>query len=307
MSQISGNGFFPADGVNGTSSPWLARDGGSFAAGSPATARWTAGASSDGVRPAWFGGDAAGGVAASVPGMFNPYGTTGIVGILSQLAATVQQYIGKLGNALLGSQSPGTSGTTTTAASGAATFQNVALGSTGDPHLSVSGTIQNADGTTAQADSHFDSMTAHANLFSSRDFGDNFTVSTAVTQPSANGITQNASATASMSGGSDSVTMNANGSVSVTSGGMSIALAPNQTVQLAGGASVAEAADGAVSISETAFGANLTTTFTANGGGGVDVTANGSNVTLAGDLLTGGTTPAAQVPSNVRRPLVAMR
>jgi len=47
-----------------------------------------------------------------------------------------------------------------------------------------------------------------------------------------------------------------------------------------------------------------TTTFTANGGGGVDVTAQGQNVTLAGDLVTGGTTPVAQTPANVRRPFV---
>jgi hypothetical protein len=56
---------------------------------------------------------------------------------------------------------------------------------------------------------------------------------------------------------------------------------------------VSESTSGAVSITESAFGKNLTTTFTNNGGGGVDVTASGNNVTLAGDLMTGGSTPVA--------------
>jgi hypothetical protein len=71
-------------------------------------------------------------------------------------------------------------------------------------------------------------------------------------------------------------------------------------VSLSGGQQVSEAATGSVSIAESAFGANLTTTFALNNSGGVDVTASGQNVTLAGDLITGGTTPAAQAPTNVR-------
>jgi hypothetical protein len=57
-----------------------------------------------------------------------------------------------------------------------------------------------------------------------------------------------------------------------------------------------------VSISESAFGENLTTTFAQNGGGGVDVTATGQNVTVSGALITGGTAPVVQAPSNVRAP-----
>jgi len=303
MSQIFGNGLFPNDGVNGTSAPWSTQNPaalGAFPVGSPASTPWGAGAS-DGVRPAWFGGDALNALTSNLPGgMLGAYGSSGIGAILGQLATAVQQYIGRLGSSLLGTQST-SANSAATRATGAATFQNVTLGSTGDPHLAITGAVQNADGTTKQADSHFDSMTSHADLFSTRDFGDGFTVSTNVTQPAANGVTQNASATASMNGGLDTVTMNAAGTASVTSNGTAIALAPNQSLRLASGATVSESANGSVSISEVAFGANLTTTFTANGGGGVDVTATGSNVTVAGDLLTGGSAPVAQSASNVRR------
>jgi hypothetical protein len=61
-----------------------------------------------------------------------------------------------------------------------------------------------------------------------------------------------------------------------------------------------------VSITESAFNENLTTTFAANGGGGVDVTARGQNVTLSGALITGGATPVAQAPANVRPPNVTI-
>ena len=279
MSQVSGNGFI-TDGANATVAPWLAPSGGTagtFPAGSPANARW---GTADGVRPAWFGGDALNAAASSLPGgAFGASGGGAIGTILGQLATMVQQYIGRLGSALLGTPS------TAQRPSGSATFQNVALASTGDPHLSVTGTAIHADGGTAAVDAHYDSMTAHDDLFSARDFGDGFTVSTAVTQPSANGVTQNASATASMNGGSDAVTMTAAGAVSVTSGGMAVALAPDQSLQLAGGATVREAANGSVTIDETAYGSTLSTTFASNGTGGVDVTASGSNVTLAGDLI----------------------
>ena len=304
MSQVFGNGVLTAGGTNGSTPPWLAPYGGTagtFPAGSPAGTRW--GSPADGVRPAWFGGSALDAATASLPGgaLGTAAGGGSIAAILGQLATLVQQYIGRLGNSLLGTPNAAPR------PAGAATFQNVTLGSVGDPHLGITGTALHADGSTAGVDSHFDSMTPHADLFSTGDFGDGLTVSTNVTQPAANGITQNASATATMNGGSDSVTMTAAGAVSVTSGGMAIALAPGQSLQLASGATVSEAAGGAVSIGEAAFGATLTTTFAQNGTGGVDVNATGSNVTLAGDLLTGGTAPAAQTPANVRRPLAALR
>jgi hypothetical protein len=290
MSQING--------LNDTAAPWVAPNTGAvgaFPAGSPGNVPWGA-SSGDAVRPAWFGGNGGtdtGGLDALLGGGSTLMaGGSSLSAILGQLANVVQQYIGRLGNALLGTSTSG-NGTGTTGPRGVTAFQNVTLGSTGDPHLSVTGTVEHQDGTTAGVNSHFDSMTAHSDLFSTRDFGDGFNVATTVTQPNANGVTLNASATATMDGGLDSVTMTAGGGVAVTSGGNSIALAAGQSVRLAGGAVVSEAANGSVSIAETNFGQNLTTTFAQNGGGGVDVTATGNNVTLSGDLLTGGSTPVA--------------
>jgi hypothetical protein len=311
---INGNAFIPNDGLNGTAAPWAVPNGGvsgPFPQGSPGYLGYGS-ANADGFRPAWFGGGSSDPLASFGPtlpgGAINPGSNAGISAILAQLASQVQQSIAKLSNALMGTSasSATTAGTAAMpgAASGAATFQNVSLASTGDPHLSVSGTEQNADGSTANVSSRFDSMTGHQDLFSTRDFGDGFHVSTTVTQPSANGVTQNASATASMDGGRESVTMTNNGTISVNDHGEPVALSPGQTVTLSGGQKVSEAANGSVSVSETAFGENLTTTFTNNGGGGVDVTAQGQNVTLAGDLITGGTAPVAQTPANVRAPFV---
>ena len=136
-----------------------------------------------------------------------PPAALGMTGILAQLANAVQAYIAKLGGARCSGSSP------TTQPAGTAAFTNVSLSSAGDPHLAISGTEQNADGTTASVSSTFDSMTGHANLFSTNDFGDGFTVATTVTAPNASGVTLNASATATMNGGLDSVTMTGNGAV----------------------------------------------------------------------------------------------
>jgi hypothetical protein len=295
MSWINGNGFIPNDtwALPGTSTS------GPYPPGSPGYLGYGT-ASSDAVRPAWFGG-------ATLPGgALNPMADStsgGLGGILAQLASQVQQSIAKLSNALMGTSAAPSTNTGTNVPSGSATFQNVALASAGDPHLSAVGTEVNADGSTAGVSSHFDSMTSHTDLFSTRDFGDGFRVSTSVTQPAANGVTQNASATATMDGGRETVSMNNSGAVSITDHGRSVALAAGQSVTLTGGQQVSESAGGAVSIAESAFGENLTTTFTQNGGG-VDVTATGQNVTLSGALITGGTTPVAQAPANVRAPYV---
>jgi hypothetical protein len=306
MSWINANGFIPNDGLNGRAAPWAVPNAGSsgpFPLGSPGYMGYGS-ASADGVRPAWFGGNNASSAAFGGSGA----GVSGISGILAQLMSSVQQSISQLSNALMGTPSSAPPGLAPNAqanpVNGSATFQNVSLASVGDPHLSVNGTEQTADGSTAGVSSKFDSMTSHADLFSTRDFGDGFHVSTSVTQPAANGITQNASATASMDGGRESVTMNNTGAVSITDHGKAVALSAGQSLRLSGGQTVSEAANGAVSITESSFGENLTTTFANNGGGGVDVTAQGQNVTLSGALITGGSTPVAQAPANVRPPNV---
>jgi hypothetical protein len=297
MSWINGSGFVPNDGLNGSAAPWAVPSGGAsgpFPAGSPGYSGYGA-SGSDGVRPAWFGGDSGG------PPMSAEPVQGGISAILAQMSNQVQQTINSLGAALSGSATSGNSTTGNSPngnAPATATFQNVTLGSVGDPHLSVSGTEQNAAGGTTNVSSKFDSMTGHNDLFSTRDFGDGFRVATTVTQPAANGITQNASATASMDGGLETVTMTNNGTVSVSDRGQAVALAAGQSVTLSGGQQVSEAANGAVSITESAFNENLTTTFAQNGTGGVDVTAHGQNVTLGGALITGGSTPVARASAN---------
>lgn len=239
--------------------PWFARDSAAegFPPGSPGNERFPR-AKADGVRPAWYGGlpfgDGPGGNAAGAGR-----------GFFSRLAGMLAGTFGR------------SSGTT---------FRDVTLGSTGDPHLSLNGTTPGS-GDTARVNRLYDSMTGHGDLFSSASFGDDFTVATTVTAPGANGVTQNASATATMNGGSDSVTMTNAGLVSVTSGGAATSLAPGQTLTLAGGATVTESANGTVTIAERRGDRRLTTTFAENGTGGVNVTARGHDVALSGDLVAG--------------------
>lgn len=294
MSQIFGNGFIQSDGASGTAAPWFASDSpaGAFPAGSPGNIGYGP-ANADGVRPSWFGGTddrySFGTFGANTQGQ--------AYGLFAQFAGALQSLFARFSSAFV-AQAPAAP-----AAGPTASFRNVSLGSTGDPHLSVSGTAWNGGSTPANVNAHFDSMTSHADLFSTNDFGDGFNVATTVTAPSANGVTQNASATASMNGGLDSVTMTNTGAVSVTSGGSAMALTPGESVMLSGGEAVSEAANGSVTIAERAYGATLSTTFAANGGGGVDVTAHGHDVNLGGDLITGGAS-AVLASAPARRALV---
>jgi hypothetical protein len=279
MNWINGNGLMPGDGANAMTAAWFESGNatGPFPPGSPGTTGF-APFSADAVRPAWFGGgyDAPNTSAA---------GTGGGGTFFGSFASALQQLMGRFGYAFQGGATAGTPGGTR--------FRDVTLGSTGDPHLSVNGSEAGGGST---VDAHFDSMTSHADLFSTGDFGDGFNVATTVTAPNANGVTQNASATATIDGGYDAVTMNAGGSFSITSGGEPVAIAAGQTLTLAGGATVTESAGGALSIAEQAFGKRLVTTFTPNGGGGVDVTATGHDVSLTGDLISGAA-PAGEQPN----------
>jgi hypothetical protein len=129
-------------------------------------------------------------------------------------------------------------------------------------------------------------MNAQHDLLSTNDFHDGFHVSTTATQPNANGVTYNASATATMDHGRESVTMGPGGTVTVDNFGTQSTLAAGQSITLAGGEVVSENTSGAVSIAEqNARGAALTTTFSYNGSG-VDVNATASGgVTLGGSLV----------------------
>jgi hypothetical protein len=234
----------------------------------------------DGYQPPWWAGNDA--TRSFLPNAGQSPG--GITGMLGQIVCLLQQLLGSLGGGgAAGTQPyPGANAQPF----GSATFSNATLSSTGDPHLALTGTEQNANGTTSQINDRYDNMTSQRDLLSTNDFGNAFRVSTTASQPNANGVTYNASASASMNFGRDRVTMGAGGAVSVINDGTPVNLAAGQSVTLSGGAVVSENANGSVSIAQqNGNGEALTTTFAYNGAG-VDVTANASGgVTLGGSLV----------------------
>jgi hypothetical protein len=242
------------------------------------------GGAGDGFRPTWWGGGSSGSSAAS--------STTN--GLLGQILGLLQQLTGSIsgsgsssayGSSPYGEPSPMAMPAPEPEPPGA-TFANATLSSTGDPHLAVTGTLQGPNGTTTQINDRYDSMASQRDLLSTNDFGDHLRVATTATTPNANGVTYNASATATMNHGRDSVSMGPGGVVSVTSNGSAVALGAGQSTTLSGGEVVSESAGGAVTIREqNARGESLTTTFT-NNGSGVDVNATASGgVTLGGALV----------------------
>ncbi len=223
------------------------------------------GGSSDGVRPNWWNASGSSTTSAST-------GSGGLMGML-------QQMISAFGNALQSGAQAALGGGSTVPAN--TLFSSATLSSAGDPHLSLCGTTA---ASATPLDAHFDSMTSHADLFSTPSFG-GYQVSTTTSAPNPNGVTTNASATAMLDHGADTMTMNADGSLAVTSGGQAIDIADGTSATLAGGATISRADNGAVTIADTnAWGRSLSTTFAANGSG-VDVTAQAQNVALGGDLV----------------------
>jgi hypothetical protein len=162
--------------------------------------------------------------------------------------------------------------------------KNATFSSTGDPHLAETGTVSTT-GNTQSVNSHFDSMTGHDNLISSQDFNGGYRVSTAVTQPNANGITLNASATVHTNNNQNNITMNNDGSVAITNNGQPVNLAPGQSTTLSAGEQVTRNTNGSLTVSEqNANGGSISTTMQTNGSGGVDVTTNVQNASVGGDI-----------------------
>ena len=257
--------------INGTFTPGadavrFASPGSRLSGGS--TAGPAGGLRADGVRPNWWNA-----LGSPSPGA---NGGNGLVGMLEAIVTA-------FGNALQNGaqQTLGAFGGSPPAPPATTLFRDATLGSVGDPHLSLSGTTASSS---TPIDAHFDSMTSHADLFSTPSFG-GFGVSTTASAPNANGVTTNASATAVLDHGEDAITMNADGTLAVTSGGAAIDVADGTSVTLAGGATLTRANNGAVTIGDaTPWGRSLSTTFAANGSG-VDVTATAQNVALGGDLI----------------------
>jgi hypothetical protein len=199
-------------------------------------------------------------------------------GMLAQLRSIVQQLLSMLG--LQGAQS------------GQQYFASANASSTGDPHLSFTGT--SADGSHAQT--HYDSMTGHSDLLDSASFAGGYQISTSVTQPGANGVTYNQQAAVSTDFGTTQVSLDRSGNAAILRDGQTTSLANGQSIDLGNGEVVTRNADGSVAIrDDNGLGGAITTTLSENGQG-VDVNVQASNVDLGGDLLN-------RPPQQIGRPL----
>jgi hypothetical protein len=247
----------------------------------------------DGVGSPWWGqngtptvGTASGSTGDTTSTMWNVLQQ--IMGLMGQLLSSVLGSVsgyGGLPGTSNGAPGVGTTPTQPNAPGGTQQrFADVDISSTGDPHLAETGTRETPSGTQT-VDEHFDSMTGHDDLVSSRAIAGGYRVSTTVTQPNANGVTYNDSATVQANFGSDSVSMQHDGSFAITSGGQSVALAKGQTVTLAGGETVAENGDGSLVVSASnQQGGTIATTLRSNGSG-VDVTTHAHELAVGGDVV----------------------
>jgi len=207
-------------------------------------------------------------------------------GGFSGLIGQVQNWISQL-LASLKSLMAQTNATATNPTSPEQQFQNVTLGSTGDPHLALDGSVASQNGSSTTTSHHFDSMTSHVDLMHSNDFTGGYQVSTTVGTANANGVTTNDSARVALNNGNDTIGMAKDGSIQISSDGQAYTLANGQSMQLDGGETVTRNQDGSLTVSEqSASGGSLATTLK-SWNGGVDVTASGQNVAIGGDIVNG--------------------
>ena len=131
-------------------------------------------------------------------------------------------------------------------------------------------------------------MTPHDDLVHSTDVAGGYRVSTTVTQPGANGVTANQSATVHANYGWDQVTMNRDGSFAIVDDGEPVQLAAGSSRQLSGGEMVTRNQDGSLTVSAANDrGGTIATTLRATGGG-VDVTTHAQNLAVGGDVVNHG-------------------
>jgi hypothetical protein len=221
--------------------------------------------------------------------------------LLQQILGLVGQLFGAFMNGAngYGAQQP-------PAATGAQQrFADVDISSTGDPHVAETGTRRTPDGTQS-VDEHYDSMTSHDDLVSARSIAGGYRVSTAVTQPGANGITWNDSATVHANAEQDTITMRRDGSFSIADSGRAVSLAKGQSVTLSGGETVTENTDGSLVVAAAnGRGGTIATTLRANGNG-IDVTTHAHDLAVGGDVVRhsrhGGHRPHEPVATPVAQP-----
>ncbi len=196
----------------------------------------------------------------------------GALSIFSQLIGIIQQLLSSFGLGF-GSQTQGAQ----------TYFGNATASSLGDPHLAFNGT----DDSGKAHDAHFDSMQAHKDLLDSASFTGGYRLSTAVTQPGANGVTYNRKATVATNFGNTRVSLDNAGNATVASDGQTLSVANGQTIDLGDGETVSRNADGSLVVTDqNALGGTITTRLSENGSG-VDVNVEARNVDLGGDLLNG--------------------
>ncbi|HEV2737484.1 MAG TPA: hypothetical protein VGU66_02795 [Candidatus Elarobacter sp.] len=242
------------------------------------------------TRPWWMSGTAAGdgnanGNAGALSSLFGGANASNasIAGIFTGLIGLLQQLVGSFLNQ--NQMQPQSQQQQPCAAAGQQQrFENVDVSSTGDPHLAAVGTREGPGGGSA-VDSHWDSMSSQNDLVHSTQIDGGYRVSTAVTQPGANGVTWNQSATVHANFDQDAVTMNRDGSFAIFDNGSEVRLGKGESAALSGGETVSENQDGSLLVSaRSATGGTIATTLRSNGEG-VDVTTHAHEITVGGDAI----------------------
>ncbi|HTZ54020.1 MAG TPA: hypothetical protein VMB20_03075 [Candidatus Acidoferrum sp.] len=200
-------------------------------------------------------------------GMFDSEGPYGMFG---QLGSWAQQAGSAISNWMNGAPNYGSE----------QYFSNASGGSVGDPHLSFNGSTWN-------------DMQSEPDLLHSDSIPGGYQLSTQTTQPNANGVTYNQSATVTTHGGRTQVSLNNNGNATITQDGVMQSLAPGQTVQL-GDETITANQNGSLQITtQNENGGQITTTMTQNGQG-VDVNVCANNVDLGGAMVNGSSSCPSQ-------------
>ena len=203
---------------------------------------------------------------------------SGLIGALQQLVGALLNQTGNTGNGP--GRSPLPNGPQQR-------FQNVDVSSTGDPHIAETGTREGPGGPRA-VDVRWDSMSSHDDLVHSNQIEGGYRVSTAVTQPDANGVTSNQSATVHTNFDQDSVTLNRDGSFAIYDNGARVELGKGESADLSGGETVSVNQDGSLNVSAASGNGGTIATTLRSTGAGVDVTTHAHEIALGGDAITHG-------------------
>ena len=239
------------------------------------------------ARPWWLSTTGVGNANGNTSGFGNLFGGTSassasIAGILTGLVSLLQQLVGSFLNQN-STQTP--SQQQPCARTGPQQrFENVDVSSTGDPHLAAVGTREGR-GDGGAVDAHWDSMTSQNDLVHSTQIDGGYRVSTAVTQPGANGVTWNQSATVHANFDQDAVTMNRDGSFAVFDNGSEVRLGKGESATLSGGETVSENQDGSLLVSARSATRGTIATTLRSTGQGVDVTTHAHEIAVGGDAI----------------------